>query len=534
MSKQTVAEATYDVLRRFGVDRVFGNPGSTEMRMFVRWPEGLDYVLALQEASVVAMADGYAQRSRRPGFANVHTAAGLGNAMGSVITAWRNQTPLVVTAGQQTRAMLPTEPYLSSPQSILLPQPYVKWAIEPARAADVPGAVARALLAATTPPCGPAFVSIPEDDWDAEPAPVPSHTVVPALGADPRAIERFAEILTAATAPAIVVGPQVDGDGAGADAVALAERLKAAVYVAPWSSRCSFPERHPLFQGFLTASRQEVVRQLDGHDVVLVVGAQIFTYHVHTDGPFLPDGATALHITDNPTHAFSAPVGESVLCSTGLVIRALLHHLPETTRSAPMPYVRPAPPSLTEPISADALLHLLSQLIPAGAVVVEEAPSYRTSLRTHLPIAEPGGFFNGFSGSLGWGLPAAVGGALADPSHRTVAVMGDGSMMYSIQALWTAARHGVPLTVVVLNNREYGAMKAFKTLFGISEFPDVIETSLDLPGIDLPAVAEGLGVKGIRVDRAADLHEILREALTFDGTVVVDVSVAPLRGVGPI
>jgi benzoylformate decarboxylase len=229
VSKQTVAEATYDVLRRFGVDRVFGNPGSTEMRMFVRWPEGLDYVLALQEASVVAMADGYAQRSRRPGFANVHTAAGLGNAMGSVITARRNQTPVVVTAGQQTRAMLPTEPYLSSPQSILLPQPYVKWAIEPARAADVPGAVARALLAATTPPCGPAFVSIPEDDWDAEPAPVPSHTVVPALGADPRAIERFAEILTAATAPAIVVGPQVDSDGAGADAIALAERLQAAV-----------------------------------------------------------------------------------------------------------------------------------------------------------------------------------------------------------------------------------------------------------------------------------------------------------------
>ena len=269
--------------------------------------------------------------------------------MGSVITARRNQTPLVVTAGQQTRAMLPTEPYPSSPQSVLLPQPYVKWAIEPARAADVPGAVARALLAAT--------------------------------------------------APAIVVGPQVDGDGAGADAVDLAERLQAAVYVAPWSSRCSFPERHPLFQGFLTASRHEVVRQLDGHDVVLVVGAQIFTYHVHTDGPFLPDRATALHITDNPTHAFSAPVGDSVLCSSGLGIRALLHHLPETTRSAPMPYVRPAPPSLTEPISADAVLHLLSQLMPAGAVVVEEAPSYRTSLRTHLPIAEPGGLFNGFSGA---------------------------------------------------------------------------------------------------------------------------------------
>ena len=140
------------------------------------------------------------------------------------------------------------------------------------------------------------------------------------------------------------------------------------------------PRASSPFQGFLTASRHEVVRQLDGHDVVLMVGAQIFTYHVHTDGPFLPDGATALHITDNPTHAFSAPVGDSVLCSSGLGIRALLHHLPETTRSAPMPYVRPAPPSLTEPISADAVLHLLSQLMPAAAVAVEEAPSYRTSV----------------------------------------------------------------------------------------------------------------------------------------------------------
>ena len=221
---------------------------------------------------------------------------------------------------------------------------------------------------------------------------MPSHTVVPALGADPRAIERFAEILTAATAPAIVVGPQVDGDGAGADAVALAERLKAAVYVAPWSSRCSFPERHPLFQGFLTASRQAVVRQLDGHDAVLIVGAQIFTYHVHTDGPFLPDGATALHITDNPIHAFSAPVGDSVLCLAGLGIRSLLDHLSDTSRSVPTPYVRPEPPSLTEPMSADAVLHQLAELLPAGAVVVEEATSYRTSLRTHLPIAEPGGF----------------------------------------------------------------------------------------------------------------------------------------------
>ncbi len=534
MSSQTVAEATFAVLRRFGVDRVFGNPGSTEMRMFVRWPADLDYVLGLQEATVVAMADGYAQRSGRPGVANVHTAAGLGNAMASVITAWRNQTPLVVTAGQQTRAMLPTEPYLFSSQSTLLPQPYVKWAIEPARAADVPGALARALLVATTPPCGPVFVSIPEDDWEGDPAPVPPHTVVPALGADPNAIARFAKTLSAAIAPAIVVGPQVDGDHAGSDAVALAERLNAAVYAAPWSSRCSFPEHHPLFQGFLTASREQVVRELDGHDVVLVAGAQLFTYHVHTDGPFLPEGTVALHMTDNPTHAFSAPVGESLLCSPRLGLQALFSQLPDTDRARPRPREQPEPPALTDPMSADAVLHLLSNVAPAGTVVVEEAPSYRPSLRAYLPITEPGGYFNGFSGGLGWGLPAAVGGAIADPAHRTVAVMGDGSMMYSIQALWTAAKYRVPLTVVVLNNAEYGAMKLFKNLFKIPAFPPAIETSLDLPGIDLCAIAQGLGVNAVRVDSAAELPEVLQKALTFDGPTLVDVTVLPIRGVGPL
>ena len=534
MSNQTVAEATYAVWRRFGVDRVFGNPGSTEMRMFVRWPDDLDYVLGLQEATVVAMADGYAQRSGRPGVASVHTAAGLGNAMASVITAWRNQTPLVVTAGQQTRAMLPTEPYLASPQSILLPQPYVKWAVEPARAADVPAAMARALLAATTPPCGPTFVSIPEDDWDGDPTPVPPHTVAPALGADPAVIANFAETLSAATAPAIIVGPQVDGDNAGPDAVALAERLQAAVYAAPWSSRCSFPERHPLFQGFLTASREAVVRQLEGHDVVLVVGAQLFTYHVHTEGPFLPAGAVALHMTDNPTHAFSAPVGASLLCSAGLGLRALLPQVSAVDRATAPPRERPATPPLADPMSADAVLHMLSELMPARSVVVEEAPSYRTVLRTYLPIAEPGGFFNGFSGGLGWGLPAAVGSALADPAHRTVAVMGDGSMMYSIQALWTAARYRLPLTVLVLNNSEYGAMKQFKYLFKIPSFPPAIETSLDLPEIDLCAVARGMGVTAVRVESATKLHDVLSSALTSAGPVLVDVAVHPAHASGPL
>ena len=534
MAINNVAEETFAVLRRFGVDRVFGNPGSTEMHMFMYWPDDMDYVLALQEASVVAMADGYAQRSGKPGFVNVHTAAGLGNAMGAVVSASRNNTPLVITAGQQTRAMLPTNPYLSSPLSTLLAVPYVKWAVEPARAEDVPAAIARALLTALMPPRGPVFVSIPEDDWSREAEPVPPHTVAPALGADPATIRRFAEVLQGARRPAIVVGQAADASGCTAELVTLAERLNAGVYEAPQSSRFSFPQRHPLFQGFLAASRQKVVQALDGHDVILVVGAQVFTYHVHSDGPFLPPGAHLLQMTDDPAETFTAPVGESLVCSLMQGVHALNVLITPTNSTPPDPWLRPEPGPLQAPLQGDAVTRVLAELLPENAIVYEEAPSYREIIRTQLNMKEAGNYHNSFSGGLGWALPAAVGGALADPGRRAICIMGDGSMMYSIQALWTAAQRHLPLTVVVFDNGEYGAMKEFKTLFGIDGFAATIETALNLPGIDLVAIATGLGVAAQRADDPATLPNVLRAAFDFPGPTLLDVPVAALRGVGPV
>jgi benzoylformate decarboxylase len=534
MAVSTVAEQTFEVLRGFGVDRAFGNPGSTEMHMFAYWPSDLDYVLALQEASVVAMADGYAQRSGRPGFVNVHTAAGLGNAMGAVVSAARNNTPLLITAGQQTRAMLPTDPYLCSPRSTLLPAPYVKWANEPARAADVPAAIARALLTALTPPRGPVFVSIPEDDWSRQTEAVPAHSVVPVLGADPDAIGRFARVLAAARRPAIVVGQAADASGAAAEIVTLAERLNASVYEAPQSSRFSFPQRHPLFQGFLAASRQKVVQALDGHDVILVIGAHVFTYHIHTEGPFLPAGAQLLHLTDDPALAFCAPVGQSAICSLHEGVRSLTALVSPTNSTPPSRWQRSDPGPLEAPFQAGALTHLLSELLPDNAVIFEEAPSYRDIIRTHLRMKTAGKYHNSFSGGLGWALPAAVGGSLADRDSTTVCIAGDGSMMYSIQALWTAAQHQLPLTVVVYNNAEYGAMKGFKTLFGINHFTDAIETALNLPGIDLVTLAQGLGVAATRADDPATLSDTLITALASPAPILIDVPVAALRGVGPV
>lgn len=519
----TVREATWSLLRSFGIDRVFGNPGSTEMRMLSGLPAEIEYVLGLQEATVVAMADGYAQRTRNAAFASLHSAAGLGHALGSVLAAHRNQTPLIVTAGQQTRAMLPYEPFLHADEAAEFPKPYVKWSVEPARAADVPVALARAYHTAMMPPRGPVFVSIPEDDWEETPEPVFPRRLAYSLGADPEAIADFADRLVRAERPALVVGPGVDGDGAGDAAVALAERMRAGVYVAPWSSRCSFPERHPLFQGFIRASRDAVVEQLAGHDVVLVVGAQAFTYHAHAGGPFLPEGASVLHMTDNPRQVFSAVAGDGLVCSPKRGIEALLDSLPQATRVPPEPVSRPRAPEPAEPLAAETVLETLSGLLDEHTPVYEEATSYRRALRQHLPIAKPGNFYNAFSGGLGWALPAAVGGAIAGPERRTVCIIGDGSSMYSVQALWTAAQHRVPLTVIVLNNGEYGALKGFVRRFGGEGFPGA-----DLPGLDLVSEAAGLGCEASRVESAPRLRADLRRALASPTPYLLDVTVAPV------
>ncbi|MFC9993898.1 benzoylformate decarboxylase [Nocardia sp. NPDC127526] len=534
-ARRTVAEETFEVMRRFGVDRIFGNPGSTEMSWFRHWPDDLGYVLCLQEASVVAMAEGYAIRSGKPGMVNLHSAAGIGNGMASIMTAWRNQSPLVITAGNQARALLPVDPYLGQIYPTEFPKPYVKWADMPARGADVPGALARAFLTAMTPPCGPAFVTIPSDDWEAEAEPVLEHTVAPGLGADPAAIADFAKVLAGAKHPAIVLGQEVDRDGAGPGAVRLAEKLKAAVYVAPWASRCCFPEEHPLFQGYLAASREHVRETLDGHDVVLVIGAQVFTYHVWTPGPYLSEGTTLLHITENPTHAFSAPLGASVIASAGNAIRALTDALTTTVGTAPKPRAKPATvDSDAKPMQGAYALKVLREMVPPDSPVFEEVPSFRETFRDQFRIAAPGLYYNGFSGGLGWALPASVGGALATPDRKTVAVLGDGSMMYSIQALWTAAQQRAPLTVIVINNGEYGAMKSFATLFDIPAFPAPIQHSLDLPRLDFPALATSMGVPAMQADEPSILPDMLEQAMADPGPVLIDVHVEPLRGVGPL
>ncbi|WP_245214756.1 benzoylformate decarboxylase [Roseomonas indoligenes] len=518
-TRTTVREATFALLRQLGVDTVFGNPGSTELPFLDRWPADIRYVLGLQEASVVGMADGYARATGRCAFVNLHSAAGVGHALGNLFTAQKNAAPMVITAGQQARSLLPNFPFLGATEAPQFPKPYVKFSIEPARAEDVPAAIAQAHRIATTRPYGPTFVSIPSDDWSATCAPVQPRAWFPDTAPDPAALAEAARLIAAARRPVLVVGPEVDAEGAGPALVALAERMGAPVWTSPFSSRLSFPEDHALHAGHLHASPQQVSDTLIGHDLVLVIGAPVFTFHVAGECALFRSGIPIIHMTTDLETAASAPAGMSVLGGLRLGLPALAALLPEEGRPWPTPRQRPAPPAASSPLTAAYVLHRLGQAMPPGTILVEEAPSHRPAMNQHLPIREWGGFFTMASGGLGYSLPGAVGVAIGS-RRRVACLIGDGSFMYSPQALWTAVQERLPMAVIVMNNAGYGAMRSFSRVLQVRDAPGI-----DLPGLDFVSTARGMGCPGRTANTPEELEAALAEALSADGPMLVEVAV---------
>jgi benzoylformate decarboxylase len=524
MTEVTVREAVLTLLRDLGLTTVFGNPGSTELPMFRDFPADFRYVLGLQESVVVALADGFAQARGDAALVNLHSAIGVGHALGSIFTAYRNQTPLVITAGQQARSILPFEPFLYSEQAPQLPKPYIKWSSEPARAADVPAAIARAYYVAMQPPRGPAFVSIPVDDWDRACEPLAARRVSSLVAGDPRLLQEAAAALAWARQPIFVVGASVARDDAWNETIALAEHYQTAVWVAPMASRTGFPEKHPLFAGFLPADREGIVQRLGGADFILVLGAPVFTYHVEGHGPHIPPGARLVQLTDDPASAARSPIGTSIVTSLKHGVATLL----VASAAAPAHGAQRAPPLIpprAATLSGDHLtdaylLQQIAALRPADSIVVEEAPSSRGALHDHLPITEQDGFFTCASGGLGYGLPAAVGVALAKPGRKVIALLGDGSAMYSIQGLWTATQLRLPVAFIIAKNGSYRALEQFGHHFGISSLPGI-----GLPQLDFCALAAGHGLRSIKVDRCDQLDAALRQAFSAIEPLLLEVSV---------
>jgi len=514
----TVRELTIELLRSLGMTRIFGNPGSTELPMFRDFPADFEYVLGLQEATVLAMADGHAQAMRNAALVNLHSSAGVGHALGNLFAAYKNQAPLVVTAGQQARSILPYEPFLHAERPTEFPRPFVKWACEPARAADVPLAIARAYRIAMTPPFGPCFVSVPVDDWDQPGEPVETRMLATRNPGDRSALDALAAQLGAANNPALVLGAGAARDRAWAPAIALAEAQRASVYVAPFAARNVFPEDHPLFGGFLKASRADIVARLAGHDLVLVVGGPLNLYHTEAVGPHLPADTVCWIVDDNPAVLSWAPSGNAILADSGLALTYLAAAASGSTR--PMPS-RPsiAAPS-PEPMSDRWVMARIAALRPAGAIVVEEAPSSRAAMQELLPMLTPDGFYTTAGGGLGYALPAAVGIALARRGERVIALLGDGSAMYSVQALFSAVRAAVPLSAIVIANRRYEALEQFGRHFGL----DGVEGT-DLSGLDFCALAAGHGMAARRAATPAELDAALAWSFAEAGPTLVEIAV---------
>jgi benzoylformate decarboxylase len=517
----TVREATVCLLRELGLTTIFGNPGSTELPLFRDFPDDFRYVLGLQESVVVGMADGYAQATGNAAIVNLHSAAGVGHAMGNIFTAFRNRTPMVITAGQQARSILPFEPFLFASEAAKLPEPYVKSAVEPARGEDVPLAIARAYYLAMQEPRGPAFVSIPVDDWDRPTEAIPPRTVSRELYPDRALAAQIAGMLDRSERPALVVGFGVDRNDAWDEVVSLAERHHAPVWVSPMSSRCSFPERHPLFAGFLPPMREQIVKLLADHDLIVALGAPVFTYHIEGFGPHVPPGAGLVQIVDDPNVAAWTPLGTALVCNVRHGVAAVLER--SSPPSRPAPKGRTAPPRVTADgaVSIPFLMQTLADLRPPDSIIVEESPSSRKTMQAYLPIERPQSFFTCASGGLGHSLPAAVGIALAKSARqRVIGLFGDGSAMYSIQALWSAADLDLPMTIVIVNNGGYAALSEFTAHFNIKQ---LIGTKL--PGLDFVGLAKAMGCSGARVERADDLAPALHSALQSPGPFLLDVAV---------
>jgi benzoylformate decarboxylase len=542
-------QALLRLLRQEGVEYIFGNPGTTELPLMdglVGEPE-ISYVLGLQEAAVVAMADGYAQASAKLGVANVHVAPGLGNALGMLYDAQKAGSPLLVTAGQHDQSFNFTEPILWADLPPIA-RPFVKWSAEVRRLADLPRAVHRAAKTALAPPTGPVFLSLPTDVLQAE-GEVDLGTptrVAPRIRGDRTAVEAAAELLARAERPLIMAGDAVAQSRAHAELCAVAECLGAPVYAEGIASTASFPTSHPLFRGTLVRLAPAIRQVLGQADCLFSVGGDLITMSLPADFDPVPPDLPIVHLDTDPWElGKNYPAHVAILGDPKATLPDLLEAL-ETRLSAErrararqrLDEMRAAKRRHLEdlagkaladahrvPIPPLALMHAVATALPPEAVVVDETISSGAGLRAFVRSDDPQSFFGLRGGGIGWGLPAALGVKLALPGRPVVALVGDGSAMYTCQALWTAAHYRLGVVIVILNNASYRILKQrIHAMKGLAAEADrYIAMDLEDPSIDFVRLGESLGVAAERVEKTADVGPALGRALARGGPTLLDV-----------
>ncbi len=532
LTGRSVRDATFDVFRRRGLTTLFSNPGSTEVPFLAGLPHDLRFVLALHEGSVVALATGFAIGRGEPALAILHTTAGLGNAVGALATARVNRAPLVVLVGQQDRRHLAFEPFLAGRLEGLAGA-YPVSVEQPVRPQEVPGAIERAYHRAATHR-GPALVIVPMDDWEApadeEREAAAAGRVLHAAAADPEAVDALAAFLASAESPAFVVGAGADDAETWSALVELAERLVVPVFQESFGARAGFPQDHPLFAGFLPADRPRLREKLAPYDAVLVVGAPVFRQSPFTPGRFTEPQTRIALVTDDADELHRSPAELAVLAPPAAACRELVLRVPARDVAPPEAFRAPPPPEPEEPLRAGHVLAALAERLPRDAIVVEEAPVDRPELHERLPARMPLGFLSAAMGGLGFALGGATGVRMALPERPVVAVVGDGSSIYGIQALWSAAHYRVGVFFVILSNGGYAIMDRLAERQG-REPP---WPSFD---VDVAALARAFGCAARRItthdELLYELDELVPTLASRDEPVLLDVVIAPTQTFAP-
>jgi benzoylformate decarboxylase len=541
-----------------GVTHIFGNPGTTELALMEAMPEakGIQYVLGLQESVVLAMADGFARASGRLTACNLHCTPGLGHAMGALYNAKFSGSPLIVTAGQYEIGYGLLEPMLYEPL-VPIAQPLVKWAYEVQRVEDLPRIVRRAAKIALTPPFGPVFLSLPGSILDDEAELALGHaTRVHGRGVpDEGAQHEIVEALLASKSPVIVAGRELDEQGAMADAVHFSELLGAPVYHEPIPYNTRFPTAAPTFMGDLSRNQRRVHELLCKHDLLIVLGADLLRMSAYSDVDPMPDGLKVLHVSEREWElGKNYPTDIAVRAGVGETLRALSPKLQarqapqqaaaaldrltsvkrnnwQKQREALVSSLRGAPAASLLPPQQLALC-VADAAQAHKAVVIEEAPTTAPLLASLLVTDRPRSFFGLASGGLGFGMGGAVGAALAQPESPIIAMIGDGSAMYAIQALWTAAHLELPITYVIVNNKSYRIIK--ERMVAMRQCDQFLGMDLTNPALDFVAMGHGMGVPSERVDSVQELRAALGRAVQSRRPALIEVLVdAGVQRVGP-
>ena len=525
-----------EVLDSEGVEHIFGNPGTTELPFMDALPDHpeLHYVLALQEATAVAMADGYAQATGRPAFLNLHTSAGLGNAIGNLTNARANGTPLVVTAGNADRRHLVVDPLLSG-DLVGLARGVSKWGHEVRHSGELGTILRRAFNDAANPPAGPVFVSIPQDVLDEEgEAPVPAKSSVERAAVAAQ-LEELALHLSGGEPLALVVGDEVAAAGAVDAMVDVAERLGAPVFGSPLHSNLVFPTTHPQWRGPLAPRADAIRAQLDGFKRIFLVGSHAFLVYPYAPGSPVPDGAELFQLAPDAnalgrTHAVALGlVGDPKASLEALAALLPAARPPQSTAEPTAPPKAAAEfPTDQVPMHPGAVVAALLDALPRDPIVVDEAITTGTYVRRLHRSSTPGTYYFCRGGGLGWGMPAACGVSLGRGREPVLCVVGDGSAMYSCQALWTAAHEQLPVLFAVVNNRQYAILKDNLRRMGgrYAATGQSVAMDMDEPPVDFVALARSMGVDAALVEKATDVGDAARAAWDSGRPMLLELPIA--------